>query len=448
MADIATDAPGAPAPDAAKPNAMAARQLAAFDPVPVEAPEPESPEEREEATVNAREASGPAKSPDAPVVERPVRDASRSPRDIAPDTAAAPTSPPASDRNAARSAQATTLEAPPRTPSTASNPPSPSRSPFAQPPAQTDQPQQGTAPVNAAAMVAGAIAGAFRRPERRAEAVLPSAPAGPRGSTPPDPRGSAAESLVNRFAVRNILDTLRGRPEETTAAAKTGPDTATAAPPSPAVAADAASKPSTRAAGAEKSAPAGGLRDKLTAFEAERLQPRRDAEQARGAAVAAAGVVASLEALERQETAGILARIRDAAKANGGIENVLSEMRPGGRFEDLRKEFNTVLSHDEGFAAAYEKATDAVAGYAEARAALPAAAQSKNDPNLARLQTLDHEIAEVARTLPGRQDGKSALDELVETGREAAQKLFATVQQAFSRDAHLRGPSPSPGLGR
>ena len=40
------------------------------------------------------------------------------------------------------------------------------------------------------------------------------------------------------------------------------------------------------------------------------------------------------------------------------------------------------------------------------------------------------------------------LDELVETGREAVQKLFATVQQAFSRGAHLRGPSPSPGLGR
>ena len=57
-------------------------------------------------------------------------------------------------------------------------------------------------------------------------------------------------------------------------------------------------------------------------------------------------------------------KIRDAASANGGIEHVLSEMRPGGAFEDLRKEFNVALSHDEGFAAAYEKATGTPSSYA------------------------------------------------------------------------------------
>ena len=158
--------------------------------------------------------------------------------------------------------------------------------------------------------------------------------------------------------------------------------------------------------------------------------------------------IASLQALEQQETTGILNKIRDAAKTNGGIENVLSEMRPGGRFEDLRKEFNTVLSHDQGFAAAYDKATGAIADYAETRAALVAPSRPRGDPNLARLQTLDQEIAEAAKTLPGIKDGQSAFEDLVDSGKEAVQKLFSAVQQTFSRSADLRGPSPSPGFGR
>jgi len=178
------------------------------------------------------------------------------------------------------------------------------------------------------------------------------------------------------------------------------------------------------------------------------LQPQRDAEQVQGATQAATGVIASLQALERQETTGILNKIRDAAKNNGGMEAVLSEMRPGGQFEDLRKEFNTVLSHDEGFAAAYDKATGAIADYAETRAALPTPTTMRGDPNLARLQTLDHEIAEAAKSLPGIKDGQSALEDLAQSGREAVQKLFSAVQQVFSQDADLRGPSPSPSLGR
>ena len=72
----------------------------------------------------------------------------------------------------------------------------------------------------------------------------------------------------------------------------------------------------------------------------------------------------------------------------------------------------------------------------------------RGDPNLARLQTLDHEIAEAAKTLPGIKDGQSALEDLVESGKEAVQKLFSTVQQAFNPNADLRGPSPSPSFGR
>ena len=160
-----------------------------------------------------------------------------------------------------------------------------------------------------------------------------------------------------------------------------------------------------------------------------------------------AAVLASLEALERQETTGILLKIRDAANANGGIEQVLSEMRPGGAFEDLRKEFNVALSHDEGFAAAYEKATGALSSYAETRAGMISAPRSRADINLARLETLDQEIGAAAKTLPGLKDGKNALDEALEGGKEAVEKAFTAIRQAFTRDADVRGPSPSPSFG-
>ena len=282
-------------------------------------------------------------------------------------------------------------------------------------------------------MAVGALTGAFRRPETRSQPPTPAAPA--------DPRPSAPQSLLNRFAVKNILDTLRGPQDQTHA-------TPPASTLSPEKAGATASTNATRAPTTNAAASPGGLRDKLTTFTAERMQPRRDAEQVRDVTQAAAGVLASLQAVEQQETTGILTKIRDAAKTNGGIENVLSEMRPGGQFEDLRKEFNTVLSHDQGFAAAYDKATGAIADYAETRAALAPPSRPRGDPNLARLQTLDHEIAEAAKTLPGIKDGQSAFEDLVDSGKEAVQKLFSAVQQTFSRDADLRGPSPSPSFGR
>jgi hypothetical protein len=197
----------------------------------------------------------------------------------------------------------------------------------------------------------------------------------------------------------------------------------------------------------DESPPAVGLRDRLGVFTADRMQARRDAEQISGATQSGTAVLASLEALERQETTGILMKIRDAANANGGIEQVLSEMRPGGQFADLRKEFNVALSHDEGFAAAYEKAAGGLSSYAETRAGMISAPRPRADIKLARLETLDQEIGAAAKTLPGLKDGKNALDEALEGGKEAVEKAFTAIRQAFSRDADVRGPSPSPGFG-
>jgi hypothetical protein len=422
--DTAAGAPADSTLDEQSPKGTPEHELASFGPDSPKAPEPEEPEQEKNATAEA---------------ERPVRitvSAAATPsrqtsREIGPDSAAAPVSPPASDRNANTSAQVNTSPSPQSSAALDPKPQSQPSSPSAQFPPQDDQRPQGAAPINAATMAVGALTGAFRRPEMRSQPPTPAAPA--------DPRPSAPQSLLSRHAVRNILDTLR-RPQDQTGAAP--PSTL-----SPEEAGATASINTTRAPTTNAAASPGGLRDKLTTFTAERMQPRRDAEQVRGVSQAATGVLASLQALEQQETTGILNKIRDAAKTNGGIENVLSEMRPGGRFEDLRKEFNTVLSHDQGFAAAYDKATGAIADYAETRAALAPPPRLRSDPNLARLQTLDQEIAEAAKTLPGLKDGQSAFEDMANSGKEAVQKLFSTVQQAFNPNADLRGPSPSPSFG-
>jgi hypothetical protein len=408
--DIDPDAPLDSALNQQRTRGGPEQQMVSFGGDLADAPEPEEPEDEKNATAEAK---------------RPIRviessAAAQIPRQVAPDSAAAPVSPPAFNRNAATSGRVDA--SPPQQPATAPNaaPRAQTSFPKAQTP-QTDQSPQGTAPLNAATMAVAALTGALRRPEARAQ---PAAPVVPTGSPP-----SAPQSLLNRFAVKNILETLRGPQDQNHAA----PPAATAS----------LNSTMSQAANAMTT---GGIRDKLTTFTTQRMQPRRDAEQVRDLAQAATGVVASLQALDQQETTGILNRIRDAAKANGGIESVLSEMRPGGQFEDLRKEFNTVLSHDQGFAAAYDKATGAIADYAETRAALPPSPRS--DPNLSRLQTLDHEIAEAAKALPGVKAGQSALEDLAESGKEAVQKLFSAVQQAFNPNANLRGPSPSPGFGR
>jgi len=278
-------------------------------------------------------------------------------------------------------------------------------------------------------MVAAALTGGFRR----AEPPTPASSAAPLKDANNGDR--AAPSLLNRLAIKSILDNLR-RPEAKAPASRSAP-TAGAAESLTAADASAPKAPS----------PAGALRDKLGVFTADRMQARRDAEEIKGVSQAGSTVLASLDALERQETAGILNKIRDAANANGGIERVLSEMRPGGAFEDLRKEFNVALSHDEGFAAAYEKATGALSSYAETRAGMISAPRPRADVNLARLETLDQEIGAAAKTLPGLKDGKNALDEALEGGKEAVEKAFTSIRQAFTRDADVRGPSPSPRFG-
>ena len=434
---MADPAPSAPLPGAASESRVSpADQMAGLTGEHVELSQPEADEPDEDKNdastarqIDAHAAMAPFDRT-APAVAAPSNDPTKHAPATTSDSAETPVSPPAPREPMSSAEPPRAPNATPPNPSTPtgvtpqagqSSPVAPSSAKAHDHPNAVSRSPQGTAPLNATAMVAAALTGGLRRAEPPAAAST-------------DAR-AAAPSLLDRLAVKSILDNLR-RPEAKASASQTAPTTGAA---KSVTAADARAP--------KAASPAGGLRDKLGVFTADRMQARRDADEIKGVTQSGAAVLASLEALERQETTGILMKIRDAANANGGMERVLSEMRPGGAFEDLRKEFNVALSHDEGFAAAYEKATGALSSYAETRAEMISAPRPRADINLARLETLDQEIGAAAKTLPGLKDGKNALDEALEGGKEAVEKAFTAIRQAFTRDAEVRGPSPRPSFG-
>src|SRR5208283_432543 len=306
-------APSAPLPDRPERRVSPADQMAALagEPVELSRPEDEEPaEDRDASTAPQIDDLGEIApfQRTAPVAAGASNDSTKSAPATTTDSAETPVSPPAPSDPVASAA-------PPPAPHV--TPPGPASAPGAKathgqtipvapaPPKAQEHPDeasrspQGTAPLNGAAMVAAALTGALRRSE-------PPAPAA-RDAASKDASNDAralTPSLLDRLAVKSILDNLR-RPEPKPPTPQTAPTAAAATATAP----DATSP--------KAAPPTGGLRDKLGVFTADRMQARRDAEQIRGASQDGTAVLASLEALERKETTGILMKIRDAANANG-----------------------------------------------------------------------------------------------------------------------------------
>ena len=160
----------------------------------------------------------------------------------------------------------------------------------------------------------------------------------------------------------------------------------------------------------------------------------------------------ALQGFQNNEGAGIMSRIREAARNNpGGMEGVLSEMRPGGRFADLRTQFNSALEHDRGFAAAYDKASTALAQYGDSRTAVDAIIAKSPTAGLgAKFEALDAQIGEAAGKTPSSRDGMSKLDDITKQLAEIFQRAVDGVKSVFNRAAGAEAssrPSPSPSMG-
>ena len=185
--------------------------------------------------------------------------------------------------------------------------------------------------------------------------------------------------------------------------------------------------------------------DRLRSFEAKVAGRDQDSVIGRVEKSARAAVEA-LDGFRNTEGAAVMNRIQSAARAEpGGMASVLSEMREGGRFSDLRQAFNTALNDDKGFTQAYDKAASALARYGEGRQQVEQIIAKRPDAaNLtAKFEQLDGQIGERASNTPSRNEGKNMLDDISKTIAEIIQSAAEKVRAMFSRTPSA-GASPAP----
>lgn len=191
------------------------------------------------------------------------------------------------------------------------------------------------------------------------------------------------------------------------------------------------------------------FRQRLSAFE-DKLQQGRDEAALRGVERSGRAALEALEGFRNGEGAVVMNRIREAARTDpGGMAGVLSEMREGGKFADLRQQFNNALSDEKGVTAAYDKAAGALARYGQDRVgAEQIIARRPDAANLsAKFETMDKEIGAAAGEIPSRRDSKNMLEDLSRQVAELLQKAADSVKNIFSRgpsqSASASGPAPS-----
>ncbi len=168
-------------------------------------------------------------------------------------------------------------------------------------------------------------------------------------------------------------------------------------------------------------------------------------EDVSAAAVTAAQALTSL----RQMMGGIGQKI-DAAAENdpGGYANVISGMKPGGQYAELRSELDAQIQQTEGFAGTYQQATEALENYATSRVS----AENWHRTNAVKISDLDKELAPVEKglfeslqKLPGLTSGLSMIDELAEKLGDAIIKIIDRARAALGLGSGMgNDPSPSP----
>ena len=187
---------------------------------------------------------------------------------------------------------------------------------------------------------------------------------------------------------------------------------------------------------------------RLAAFE----EKTRDDQTLRGAEKSGRAALDALEGFRNGEGAAVMNRIKEAAKTDpGGMAGVLSEMREGGKFADLRQQFNSALSDERAARAAYDKAASSLARYGEDRKAVEQIVAKRPDAtNLsAKFEAMDQEIGKAASEVPSRRDAKNMLDDLSKQVAEMLQRAFEGVRNIFrgATAGASQGASPSAGPG-
>ena len=194
------------------------------------------------------------------------------------------------------------------------------------------------------------------------------------------------------------------------------------------------------------------LGPRLSAFQ-EKMVAGRDEIAIRDIEKSGRAALDALEGFRTGEGAVVMNRIQQAARSEpGGMAGVLAEMRDGGRFSDLRQQFNNALADEKGVTQAYDKAASALARYGQDRVGIEQVIARRPDAaNLsARFEQMDAQIGEAAAGTPSRRDGKNMVEDLARQAAELIQRAVDTVKSVFNRSPSAEAGSraaPSPSMG-
>jgi hypothetical protein len=177
------------------------------------------------------------------------------------------------------------------------------------------------------------------------------------------------------------------------------------------------------------------LGDRLGQYEARKAEQNTE-ELIQTVQQSANNAMRTLEAFGNGPGSGILKKIEQyAAQDPNGVAGVLSEMRPGGRYAQLRAEFNSAMTQERAFVAAYDKAVGTVSQYGIARNAVTAEfARRGLDPAKldGQFREMDREIGEASAKMPGRKAGQSLQDEMAQKATEFFRQLMEKLRTTFA----------------
>jgi hypothetical protein len=160
---------------------------------------------------------------------------------------------------------------------------------------------------------------------------------------------------------------------------------------------------------------------------------------------------AAIDELMAGPAKGIHAKISTAAQSEpGGIATVISEMRPDGKYAGLRSEFDGAMLQNEAFSKSYDKAVGALQEYGNQKLGLERRFdQFQQDKGILREKFggIEEGLAMSAAALPGKQPGKSMIEEFGEKLNEFFQRIVNGVKETFGFNAapgRQRDPDQGP----
>ena len=189
------------------------------------------------------------------------------------------------------------------------------------------------------------------------------------------------------------------------------------------------------------------MKARVTAFE-ERLADGRTDQHIRAAEASGEKLMQSIERFSAGPGAGVLGKIEAAANSEpGGMQAVMTEMQPGGRYATLRSEFDSALQKDRVFSASFSAIEKAALQYGQDRLTVNADYQARglNPAKLDdRFLEAEAAIGRAAEKIPGRVPGQNIMAEMAEKVSQVLSRAVERVRTMFAKNPEA-GPRQNSG---